>query len=150
MKRLIYALFLILPFSINAQSGYYINKDKRINKTKDEIISYLIEKKVLPVTKKNLSAYYSRIYINKEFEFASSCNNAMFFKFGTIADHSQEYWGVIFSRNNKETLYILKSSETAESLSTQISNCDTARSKAILYYIQCVKKESPWIDLNIE
>jgi hypothetical protein len=74
MKRLIYALFLILPFSINAQSGYYINKDKRINKTKDEIISYLIEKKELPVTKKNLSAYYSRIYINKEFEFASSCN----------------------------------------------------------------------------
>lgn len=143
-------MIFILPLGLYAQSSYYINKDSRISSTKDEIIRFLIEKKDLSGAKKNLSAYYSKVYINKEFEFASSCNNALIVKFGTIADHSQEYWGVIFSIKSKDTLYILKSNESAESLSAQFSNCDTARSKAILYYIQCVKKESPWIDLSTE
>ncbi len=108
-NNFIFILIFILPIGLFAQSGKYINKDKRIKKTKDEIIRFLIEKKDLSGAKKNLSAYYSRVYINKEVEFASRCNNALIVKFGALADHSQEYWGVIFSVKNKDTIYILKS-----------------------------------------
>ncbi len=149
MKKFIFILIFILPITLYAQSGYYISKDRRVDRTKDDIIRFLVEKKELSGAT-SLSSYYPKVYINKELEFTNNCNNALIVKFGSLGDHAQEYWGVISSIKNKESIYIIKNNESAESLSSQLLNCDTARSKVILYYIKCVKKESPWIDLSTE
>ncbi|WP_316823042.1 hypothetical protein [Pedobacter gandavensis] len=109
MEKLIKYIFVFLLLSGNlafAQKGYYVDKDHRILKFQKEIIKFLIQEKQISVEKLPIKVadYSGKIFINKCVDiFRGKANNILLIQFGSLADHTDKYWGLL--SNKKEFLF---------------------------------------------
>jgi hypothetical protein len=138
MKNIIILLLLVFPVCVYSQSGYHITKDIRIQKVQHEVVGFLLKEKQLSVKQpdtKEMSKYLGGIYIIKQIEFYSGCNEMMLINFGALSDHGNNYWGLISKVNKIDTLYILDKEEALSSLSSRFSNCDSSYLECVLFFI---------------
>lgn len=148
MKRILLLLLMYMVSLFGYSQGFYIDKDVRIHNIQKDVVGFLIKQKEIDSVKKrpyDAPEYLGSIYIAKQMDFYSRCDNVLLIRFGSLGDHANSYWGVITKVNRKDTLYFFNEGENLKSLGKSFPDCDTTVMKAMFYFID--EREKSQLDM---